>query len=191
MVAYLTYDIIEEISGNVNLNYTEAPKQDIAAARAQGAAIVVVHFNWITTMKNSNEPCTSQVQTSRSAIDNGADLVFGSHPGFESGIEQYNGVSIVYSAGNLFSKNDADAPSFLFQQAFTLNAEGKAVPGEILIVPVGNANGGSARPTLLLDQQNAEQLKKNLVTLSKGLRYGINKKNTFTTDHIGVISISK
>ena len=67
----------------------------------------------------------------------------------------------------------------------------KAVPGEILIVPLGNANGENALPTLLLDQQNAELLKKNLVTLSKGLRYGINKKNTFTTVHISVISISK
>ncbi len=191
IVAYLTYDIIEEIQGNVNLNYIEAPKQDIAAAREAGAAIVVVHFNWITTMKNSVAACTAQVQTTRSAIDNGADLVFGSHQGFSSSVEQYKGINIVYSAGNLFTKGTEDAPSFLVQQAFSLNEEGKAVPGEITFIPVGSTGGSNALPYLKLDSASANQLKNDLVSWSRSLRYGINKRNTFTTDHIQVISIEK
>ena len=107
-VAYLSYDIVDEVKGNSGGAFIDAPKQDIAAAKAAGAKLVVVNFNWITTEKNNWDPCMAQVLTTRAAVDNGAGLVIGSHPDSIQAIERYKGVCVIYSTGTLFKKGIED-----------------------------------------------------------------------------------
>ncbi len=190
-VAYLTYDIIDEISGNVNLTYADAPKADIATAKAAGAKFVVVHFNWVNTFRIPAEPSTSQVKTARAAIDNGANLVFGSGPNLAEGLEQYKGATIVYSAGDLSAKGESPSPSFLFQQAFTLDENSNAVPGEILVIPTVAGTEANPAPSLLLDAASASQFEKNIVQWSRSIRYGIGRTSNFTTNALNLISIQK
>jgi len=189
-VAYLSYDIIDEISTNVNLTYT-APKQDIAAARANGAKFVVVHFNWVNTFRSKVEPSSSQVYTTRAAVDNGADLVFGSHPDHVEGIENYKGVSIIYSCGNLSKKGSEENYSYLYQQAFSLDENGKVVRGDILAIPVANHNTSDGVPSLLLDTDSAEEFEKNVMAWSISIRYGIGKAASIPVMRLNVISIAK
>lgn len=186
-VAFITYDIIEEISSHVNLTFADAPKADIAAARESGAKIVVVHFNWINTEKNAWDPCMSQVLTARAAVDNGADLVFGSHAASLEAIEQYKGKSIVYSAGNLFTKDSNS--SFLFQQAFSLDSNGNASPGEMFLLPISKSEGGILSP--VLDAAGAAAFQSEIIKASSTVRYGVEKKNGFPKEKLNMIFIQK
>jgi poly-gamma-glutamate synthesis protein (capsule biosynthesis protein) len=187
IAAFLTYDIIEEIGKNVNLTYADAPKQDIAAAREAGAKFIVVQFNWVNTEKKDWDPCMSQILTARAAVDNGADLVFGSHTNAIEAIEQYKGKSIVYSAGDLFTKQNTS--TFLFQQAFTLDSEGNAVPGEMFLLPIMKGEGGI--PTPVLDAESATAFQNEIIKASSTVRYGTEKKNGFSKDKLNMIFIQK
>lgn len=190
-VAYISYDIIEETTVNPKVAFEEAPKQDIAAAKAAGAKFVVVHFNWVNTEKNSWDPSMTQVLTTRAAVDNGANLVFGSFPGAIEAIEQYKGVSVVYSAGDLFKMNGGNSSSFLFQQAFTLDNDQNPVPGQILVIPLNGSGDEKGLPTLALDSESASTFSKVITNSSSTVRYGVGKKNTFTIEHLNIISIEK
>jgi poly-gamma-glutamate synthesis protein (capsule biosynthesis protein) len=58
----------------------------------------------------------------RWCIDQGYDLVLGSHPHVLQGIECYNGKYIVYSLGNFCfggNRNPDDKETMIFQQTFT------------------------------------------------------------------------
>ncbi len=190
-VAYLTYNIIDEIADSVNLTYADAPKIDIAAARQNGAKFVVVHFNWINTETNAWDPCMSQVLTTRAAVDNGADLVLGTHPNSIEAIEEYNGVSIVYSPGNLSNRNGEGLPSFLFQQAFRLDDSGKAVPGDIQVFPLSGASDGNALPSLVLDTEGANKFASAIRNASSTVRYGVGRRSSFLIEDLHLISIQK
>lgn len=190
-VAYISYDIIEETKKNDRKAFEDAPKQDIAAAKAQGAKIVIVNFNWINTEKNSWDPAMTQVLTTRAAIDNGANLVFGSFPSAIEAIEQYKGCSVVYSAGDLFYKDGGNTSSFIFQQAFSLDNDGNAVPGQIFVTPLAKAENDSTLPTIALDREFADAFKKIIKNASSTVRYGVGKKDTFTVDHLNILSLEK
>ena len=190
-IAYISYDIIEETTANPKVAFEEAPKQDIAAAKEAGAKFVIVHFNWVNTEKNSWDPSMTQVLTTRAAIDNGANLVFGSFPGAIEAIEQYKGVSVVYCAGDLFKMNGGNSTSFLFQQAFTLDNDQNAVPGQILVLPLSGSGNEKGLPTIAFDSESASTFSKIITNSSSTVRYGVGKKNTFTIDHLNIISIDK
>lgn len=190
-VAYISYDIIEETTANPKVAFEEAPKQDIAAAKENGAKFIVVHFNWVNTEKNSWDPSMTQVLTTRAAIDNGANLVFGSFPGAIEAIEQYKGVSVVYCAGDLFKMNGGSSTSFLFQQAFTLDNDQNAVPGQILVLPLNGSGDEKGLPTIAFDSESASTFSKVITNSSSTVRYGVGKKNTFTVEHLNIISINK
>ena len=190
-VAYISYDIIEETTANAKVAYEEAPKQDIATAKEAGAKFIVVHFNWVNAEKNSWDPSMTQVLTARAAIDNGANLVFGSFPGAIEAIEQYKGVSIVYCAGDLFKMNSGNSTSFLFQQAFSLDNDQNAVPGQILVLPLSGSGNEQGLPTIAFDSESANTFSKVIVNSSSTVRYGVGKKNTFSLEHLNIISIEK
>ena len=190
-VAFLTYNIIDEIYSNVNVTYSEAPRRDIAAAKSLGAKFVVVHFNWLTTEHNQWDPCMGQVNSARAAVDNGANLVIGTHPNAIAALEQYKNVNIIYSPGNLSNKQGENNPSFNFQQAFSLDANGNAVAGEIQVIPLAGASSGSGVPSLVLDPAGANQFRETIIYSSQTLRNGLNKKPEFLAKHLNLIAIQK
>ena len=190
-IAYLSYNIIDEIADGVNLTYEEAPKADIAAAKQNGAKFVVVHFNWVNTESNAWDPCMNQVLTTRAAVDNGADLVLGTHPNSVEAIERYNNVSIVYSPGNLSNRNGEGYASFIFQQAFTLDDSGKAVPGEIQVFPLASASEGTALPSLVLDANGVSGFSTIIKNASSTVRYGVGRNAQFAISDLNLISIQK
>ena len=84
------------------------------------------------------KPTKDQIKYCRGAVDAGADLVLGHHPHVINGIETYKGVKIVYSLANFCfggNKNPDDKDTFIFQQAFVINADGTLTPGEINVIP--------------------------------------------------------
>ena len=77
----------------------KALKQDIAAARAAGADVVVVMPHW--GVEYTAKPTALQQKLGRAAIDAGADMVIGNHPHWVGAMEVYKGKPIWYALGNL------------------------------------------------------------------------------------------
>ncbi|MDO4475473.1 MAG: CapA family protein [Lachnospiraceae bacterium] len=111
-------------------------EQTIAAAKAQGAGLIVVGFHWSAEMAET--PDDSMVTLAHAAIDQGADMVVGHHPHVLQGIEEYNGKYIAYSLGNFcFGGNStpSDMDTMIFQVTFELDASKKVTDCRMNIVP--------------------------------------------------------
>lgn len=111
-------------------------QQTIAAAKEQGAQIIVVAFHWGS--EKSEIPDETQVSLAHTAIDSGADLVVGHHPHVLQGIELYQGKYIAYSLGNFcFGGNNtpSDMDSMIFQQTFSVTQDGTVTDSSIHIIP--------------------------------------------------------
>lgn len=97
---------------------------NIAAARAEGAQLVLVYAHW--GIERDYTPSEDQLKMARAAIDAGADLVVGSHPHVIQGWEVYQGRYIVYSLGNFCfggNSNPEDKDCMIFQQTFTVTGD--------------------------------------------------------------------
>ncbi|MFB5083514.1 CapA family protein [Symbiobacterium thermophilum] len=80
--------------------------EDIRAAR-EVADVVAVALHWGVEFVNS--PTEEQRRLARYIVDQGADLVLGSHPHAIQGFEIYNGGFIAYSLGNfIMDRQDTD-----------------------------------------------------------------------------------
>ncbi len=99
--------------------------EDLEAAMAdvkeQGAQLIIVTFHW--GVEKETVPDSTQIYLAHQAVDLGADLVIGHHPHVLQGIEEYNGVNIVYSLGNFCfggNSNPSDKDTMIYQQTFTV-----------------------------------------------------------------------
>lgn len=100
-------------------------KANIQKLRDEGAQIVIANFHW--GIEKDAMPNSNQTTLAHMAIDSGADLVIGHHPHVLQGIEKYNGKYICYSLGNFCfggNSNPSDKDTMIFQQTFTIGADG-------------------------------------------------------------------
>ena len=114
----------------------EQVKQTIAAAKQQGAKLVIVAFHWGT--EKATESDETQKSLAHTAIDCGADLVVGHHPHVLQAIEYYKGKYIAYSLGNFcFGGNSApsDMDTMIFQQTFTIEKGEVQADAAATVVP--------------------------------------------------------
>jgi Bacterial capsule synthesis protein PGA_cap len=73
-------------------------KEDIRAARAAGAQVVIAFPHW--GIEYTFGPSPVQTRLAHIMIDAGADLVIGNHPHWVQSVEIYKGKPIWYSLGN-------------------------------------------------------------------------------------------
>ncbi len=120
------------------------------------------------------KPTKDQIKYCRGAVDAGADLVLGHHPHVINGIETYKGVKIVYSLANFCfggNKNPDDKDTFIFQQAFNINADGTLTPGEINVIPCSVSsvtNKNDFKPTPLKGDEYDRVMNK-IIKYSQGM----------------------
>ena len=91
------------------------------AVQEQGAELIIVSFHWGT--EKATVPDATQISLGHLAVDLGANLVIGHHAHVLQGIEEYNGVNIVYSLGNFCfggNSNPSDKDTMIYQQTFTI-----------------------------------------------------------------------
>ncbi len=99
-------------------------------------------------------PDETQIELGHIAVDEGADLVIGSHPHVIQGYEKYNGRYIVYSLGNFCfggNPNPSDKDCMIFQQTFTVTGNDVATDDNINVIPcsissVSNSNNYQPTP---------------------------------------------
>lgn len=176
-VAILTYDI-----SSAKAALVDAPKKDIAAAKADGAVSVIVVLCRATSDGEPNAVDSIQTKTARSAIDNGADLVVNYSQSVIQAIDSYKDRYIVYSPAVLYASCDKssldNSQSFIFQQSFTME-NGKIIPSKLSITPINNGSADGSVPKLLLDE-SAEQVIDSIAKYSSNTKYtrhGINRAN--------------
>lgn len=135
-----------------HLDIQDELKQNIKTAKENGAQLVAVYFHWGT--EKETVPNETQIQLGHIAVDEGADLVIGSHPHVIQGYEKYNGRYIVYSLGNFCfggNPNPSDKDCMIFQQTFTVTGNDVATDDNINVIPcsissVSNSNNYQPTP---------------------------------------------
>lgn len=99
-------------------------KNDIDSVKKMGAKVVIPYFHW--GIERENKPTQDQVNIARYCIDNGAEMVLGSHPHVIQSLENYRGKMIVYSLGNFSfggNSNPVDKRTFIIQMKYIFENE--------------------------------------------------------------------
>ena len=94
-------------------------REDIQELRENGAQIIIPYFHW--GIESSFQPIETQISLARYSIDNGADMVLGSHSHVIGTLENYKGKLIAYSLGNFSfggNFNPSDKRTFILQSKF-------------------------------------------------------------------------
>jgi poly-gamma-glutamate synthesis protein (capsule biosynthesis protein) len=103
-VAILAYDAIAAGYHATPTRIGSAPlvasyvREDVRAARAAGAELVIVFPHWGTEYES--KPFAAQQRLARMIIDAGADMVIGNHAHWAAAMEVYKGRPIWYALGN-------------------------------------------------------------------------------------------
>ncbi len=105
-------------------------KQNISDAR-KNADVVVVYVHWGEELKET--PMEYQEKLARLYIDEGADLVIGSHPHVLQGFEFYKGKLIAYSLGNfIFTNQKRESAVLTIELENSEISKVKVIPCEII-----------------------------------------------------------
>ncbi|HKL98705.1 MAG TPA: CapA family protein [Mobilitalea sp.] len=155
------------IAGFVSWEASENQKDKIGQAidglREEGADIVILMFHW--GIERDYSPNSVQQELAHYSIDQGADLILGSHPHVLQQIEEYNGKNIVYSMGNFSfggNKNPSDKDSMVYIHRFNFkngvldSQENEAIPCSISSVQHRN----NYQPTPLKGEEKDRVLDK-------------------------------
>lgn len=107
------------------------------------ATVVVFHYG----NEYSTSPNTDQIELSHKCIDEGADMVIGSHPHVIQKVESYNGKPIFYSLGNfVFDQSNPETHPSLMVEMQLIGNEAKVIVHPMLLVgsmprPMDNSSG--------------------------------------------------
>ena len=111
-------------------------KEAIAEAKQHGADLIIVGFHWGVELVTEIDEFEREL--AHTAIDEGANLVIGTHSHVLMGIEKYNGSYILYGIGNFCFGGNANPTSYdsmIWQQTFTFTADGLESEDDIAIIP--------------------------------------------------------
>lgn len=150
-------------------------KEDIRTAikelKDEGADIIIAMYHW--GIERDNYPNSVQKNIGRFTIDEGADLVLGSHPHVLQGIEEYKGKNIVYSLGNFCfggNKNPSDKDTMIYVHKFNfkngelISEENETIPASISSVKDRN----NYQPTIL-EGEEKERVMEKIIKFSESL----------------------
>jgi poly-gamma-glutamate synthesis protein (capsule biosynthesis protein) len=126
---------------------------------------LIVSIHWGVEYQTRNS--SGQQKLAHLLIDNGADLIMGSHPHVVQNIEKYNGKMIFYSLGN-----------FVFDQYFsTKTQQGLAIGLELSsdkqVYRIFPLQSKLSQPKLMASKEKTEFLKSLAADSSKELQAGI------------------
>lgn len=136
-------------------------KMSIEDLRNEDADIVVIMCHW--GIERDNYPNLIQKNIAHFSIDNGADLVLGSHPHVLQGIEEYKGKNIVYSLANFSfggNKNPFDHDTMIYVHKFNFK-NGQLISDENEVIPCSISsvsNRNNYQPTILEGEEKERVL---------------------------------
>ena len=184
-IGYFGYDtyLVKEVCGvkiglfsllDYGCQYYHEIDKALAYLKSQNCDLIIASMHW----GEEYAYCQSYAQTSmaRYMIDNGVDLVLGSHPHVLQGIEKYRGRYILYSMGNFcFGGNTDpdDKDSMIFQQTFTF-VNGQLQPDDnIKIIPasVSGVSYCNNYQPVILEGAERDRVMGKIMRYSSGFEY--------------------
>lgn len=157
------------------VKYVEA-KKGLDYLKENGAELIIVSVHW--GIEKDLVQNNAQQKMGRYLIDNGADLVVGTHPHVIQGIEKYNDKYIIYSLANFVfggNQNPPDKDTFMFRQTFNFSNGELQLDDNIEIVPAsvsGFKNKNNYQP-VILDGEEKVRVFNKIMKYSSGFNYGI------------------
>ena len=144
--------------------------KDIKEGKANGA-IVIPYFHW--GIERQYKPYDVQINLAHFAIDEGADMILGSHPHVIQSLENYKNKLIVYSLGNFSfggNFNPADKRTFIIQSRIkTLNGSIESMDYRVIPTSISSVEyKNDYAPTPMTGDNKAKLLNK-LNSLSHSL----------------------
>ncbi|MGB9979593.1 CapA family protein [Methanobacterium sp.] len=146
-------------------------KNSIDTAKSQ-ADIVIVFFHYGN--EYSLTPNKYQTELSRKCIDEGADIVVGSHPHVPQGIENYKGKIIFYSLGNcVFDQSNPITKDSMVVQLQIVNGN-----ADVTVIPIHISNSSPK----IMNNQSANKFLNRINSESNVKMDIVNGKGKLTMD---------
>ena len=146
----------------------------LAYLKGQNCDLIIASMHWGAEYAYAQS--NAQVSMAHYLIDNGVDLVLGSHPHVLQGIEKYKGKYILYSMGNFcFGGNTDpdDKDSMIFQQTFTFVNDKLQPDDNIRIIPasVSGVSYCNNYQPVVLEGAEKERVLQKILRYSSGFDY--------------------
>ena len=157
------------------VKYEEA-KNGIDYLKENGAQLIIVSMHW--GIEKSYNRTNSEQDMAHYLIDNGVDLVIGTHPHVIQEIEKFKDKYIVYSLGNFVfggNQNPQDKDTFVFRQTFNFLNDKLVLDDNIEIIPAsvsGKTNTNNYQP-IILDREEKLRVFNKIMKNSTGFNYSI------------------
>jgi len=146
----------------------------LAYLKSQGCELIIASMHW--GVEHTYNQTGAQVEMAHYLVDNGVDLVLGTHPHVLQGIEKYKGKYILYSLANFcFGGNTDpdDKDTMIFQQTFTF-VNGQLQPDDnIKIIPAsvsGTPYYNNYQP-VVLEGSERDRVFQKIMRYSSGFEY--------------------
>ena len=142
--------------------------------KSQKCDLIIACMHW--GVEHTYEQTWAQVTMAHYLIDNGVDLVLGSHPHVLQGIEKYKGKYILYSMANFcFGGNTDpdDKDTMIFQQTFTF-VNGELQPDDYIKIIPASVSGVSYcnnYQPVVLEGAEKERVMRKIMRYSSGFEY--------------------
>ncbi len=149
-------------------------KSAIDYLKENNCDLIIASMHW--GIEGDYEQASFQEDMGKYMIDNGVDLVLGSHPHKIQGIQKYKGKYIVYSLGNFSfggNQNPPDKDTFIFQQTFSFDSDELILDDNINIIPAsvsGVKNVNNYQP-VILEGEEKERVFNKIMKYSSGFDY--------------------
>ncbi|MGL5693177.1 MAG: CapA family protein [Peptostreptococcaceae bacterium] len=163
---------------NYNGKYLEEIKNDISKLKENGANLVVTYFHW--GLESEYYPNETQKNIAHFVVNNGADLVVGSHPHVLQGIEKYKNENseeryISYSLSNFCfggNRNPKDKDSMIYQQTFNFEDGNLVSIDEPNIIPcsISSTNNRNNFQPIILEGSEYKRVMDKINKLSDNLK---------------------
>ena len=162
-VEYFGYDkyLIKEVKGikvgffgliDIDARKYNDVDKAISYLKENNCDLIIAAMHW--GIEKDYKQTNAQEKLGRYMIDNGVDLVIGTHPHVIQGIEKYKGKYIIYSLGNFVfggNPNPVDKDTFIYQQTFTFVDNELIIDDNIKIIPTsvsGTKKRNNYQPTV-------------------------------------------
>ena len=146
----------------------------LAYLKSQHCDLIIASMHW--GVEHTYGQTWAQVAMGHYLVDNGVDLVLGSHPHVLQGIEKYKGKYILYSMGNFcFGGNTDpdDKDTMIFQQTFTFVNNELQPDDNIKIIPasVSGVSYCNNYQPVVLEGAEKERVLNKILWNSSGFEY--------------------
>lgn len=182
---YYSYDkyLIKEVNGikigffalsDIDCeNYTDIDNA-LNYLKNENCELIIASMHW--GIEGDYKQNQGQIKMGHYLIDNGVDLVLGSHPHRIQGIEKYNNRFIVYSLSNFTfgaNQNPNDKDTLIYQQTFTFDNGKLVLDDNINIIPASQSGIKSANnyQPIILEGSERDRVLNKILKYSTGFEY--------------------